>query len=78
MVLASPKHPVPQQVTTVSEKDLASVVGVVLWGPLLDRLNVVVEADRQVLREIGPGGQGRRGQPGDAGSGLGCGHRTCR
>jgi len=29
---------------------------VALWGPLLDRLNVVAEADRRVLRPIGPGG----------------------
>lgn len=30
--------------------------GVALWGPLLDRLNVVAEADRRGLRPIGPGG----------------------
>ena len=26
------------------------------WGPLLDRLNVVAEADRRGVRPIGPGG----------------------
>lgn len=52
VVLASPKHPV----ITASEDDLTSVAGVALWGPLLDRLNVVAEADRWGLRPIGPGG----------------------
>jgi hypothetical protein len=28
---------------------------VALWGPLLDRLNVVAEADRRGLRPIDPG-----------------------
>ncbi|WP_039889342.1 hypothetical protein [Mycobacterium xenopi] len=27
-----------------------------LWGPLLDRLNVIAEADRRGLGGIGPGG----------------------
>jgi len=39
-----------------SEADLTPVAGVALWGPLLDRLNVVAEADRRGLRPIGPGG----------------------
>ncbi|TVS74424.1 hypothetical protein, partial [Mycobacterium helveticum] len=56
VVLASPKHPVPHPLITASEDDLTSVAGVALWGPLLDRLNVVAEADRRGLREIGPGG----------------------
>jgi hypothetical protein len=55
-VLASPKHPVPHPLITASEDDLTPVAGVALWGPLLDRLNVVAEADRRGLREIGPGG----------------------
>jgi hypothetical protein len=56
VVLASPKHPVPHPLITASEDDLTSVAGVALWGPLLDRLNVVGEADRRGLRPIGPGG----------------------
>lgn len=32
------------------------VAGMALWGPLLDRLNLVAEADRRGLRPIGPGG----------------------
>jgi hypothetical protein len=54
-VAASPKHRVPHPLITASEDDLTAVAGVALWGPLLDRLNVVAEADRRGLREIGPG-----------------------
>jgi hypothetical protein len=43
-------------VIIASEDDLTPVAGVALWGPLLDRLNLVAEADRWVLRPIGPGG----------------------
>lgn len=56
VVLASPKCAVPHPVLTASEDDLTPVAGVALWGPLLDRLNVVAEADRRGLRRIGPGG----------------------
>jgi hypothetical protein len=56
VVLARPVRPVPVPVVTASEDDLTSVAGVVLWGPLLDRLNLVAEADRWGLRPIGPGG----------------------
>ncbi|MFZ5852040.1 MAG: IS1380 family transposase [Actinomycetota bacterium] len=41
---------------SASQEDLTPVAGVVLWGPLLDRLNLVAEADRRDLRPIGPGG----------------------
>jgi hypothetical protein len=41
-------------VVGASETDLTPVAGVALWGPLLDRLNVVAEADRRELRRIGP------------------------
>ena len=41
---------------TVTDDDVTGVAGVVLWGPLLDRLNVVDVADRRGLRPIGPGG----------------------
>lgn len=55
-VLARPARPVPAPVVEGSEADLTPVAGVALWGPLLDRLNVVAEADRRGLRPIGPGG----------------------
>ena len=55
-VLARPARPVPTPVVTAAEEDLTPVAGVALWGPLLDRLNVVAEADRRGLRPIGPGG----------------------
>ena len=41
---------------TVADEDVTGVAGAALWGPLLDRLNVVGEADRRALRPIGPGG----------------------
>jgi len=56
VVLAGLSRPVPTPVVTASEDDLTPVAGVALWGPLLDRLNVVAEADRRGLRPIGPGG----------------------
>ena len=56
VLLARPAMAVPAPVVTASEEDLTPVAGVALWGPLLDRLNVVAEADRRGLRPIGPGG----------------------
>ncbi len=56
VVLARPVRSVPAAVVSASEEDLTPVAGVALWGPLLDRLNVVAEADRWGLRPIGPGG----------------------
>lgn len=56
VVLARPARSVPTPAVTASEDDLTPVAGVALWGPLLDRLNVVAEADRRGLREIGPTG----------------------
>jgi hypothetical protein len=56
VVLARPACSVPTPIVTASEDDLTGVAGVALWGPLLDRLNVVAEADRRGLRPIGPGG----------------------
>lgn len=42
----------------VSRSDdlVTGIAGAALWGPLLDRLGVVAEADRRGLRPIGPGG----------------------
>jgi hypothetical protein len=56
LVVARPAAAVPKPVASASEEDLTPVAGVALWGPLLDRLNVVAEADRRGLRPIGPGG----------------------
>lgn len=55
-LLGCPARSVPAPVVTASEADLTPVAGVALWGPVLDRLNVVAEADRRALRPIGPGG----------------------
>jgi hypothetical protein len=44
-LLARPARSVPSPVVAASEEDLTPVAGVALWGPLLDRLNVVAEAD---------------------------------
>ncbi|MBA3287058.1 MAG: IS1380 family transposase [Acidimicrobiia bacterium] len=41
---------------TVTDEEVTGVAGAALWGPLLDRLNVVDVADRRGLRPIGPGG----------------------
>ncbi|UER54561.1 IS1380 family transposase [Kineosporiaceae bacterium SCSIO 59966] len=40
----------------LQNQGLTPVAGVALWGPVLDRLNLVAEADRRELRPIGPGG----------------------
>jgi hypothetical protein len=56
VVLARPRWSVPRPVVSGSEEDLTPVAGAALWGALLDRLNVVAEADRRDLRPIGPGG----------------------
>lgn len=55
-VLARPARRVPTPVVSASEQDLTPMAGVALWGPLLDRLGLVAEADRRGLRPIGPGG----------------------
>jgi len=47
----------PVKVTACNE-EMTGAAGAVLWGPLLDRLNLVGEADRRQLRPIGPGGHG--------------------
>ena len=55
-LLARPAKAVPRPRVSASEEDLTPVAGVALWGPVLDRLNLVAEADRRDLRPIGPGG----------------------
>jgi len=47
---------VARPVVQAGEDSVTGVAGVVLWGELLDRLGLVAEADRRVLRPIGPGG----------------------
>lgn len=56
VLVGRPQGGVPAPVVTASENDLTAVAGVALWGPLLDRLGVVGEADRRGLRPVGPGG----------------------
>ena len=41
---------------TIADDEVTGVAGVALWGPLLDRLNLVGVADARGLRPIGPGG----------------------
>jgi hypothetical protein len=53
-VLTRPGKSVPSPMVSRSEQDLTPVAGVALWGPLLDRLNLVAEADRRGPRPIGP------------------------
>ncbi|MEJ7584560.1 MAG: hypothetical protein WKF43_10860 [Acidimicrobiales bacterium] len=45
---------------TVADDEVSGVAGAALWGPFLDRLNLVDVADRRRLRPIGPGGYTRR------------------
>ena len=51
-----PRGGVPNAGIEEGEDSVTGVAGVVLWGPLLDRLNVVGVADDRGLRPIGPGG----------------------
>jgi len=53
VVLARPARSVPAPVVSASADVVTGVAGAALWGPLLDRVNVVGEADQRRLR---PGG----------------------
>ena len=55
-VIVRPRRSVAHPVAEATEDDLTGIAGVALWGELLDRLGLVAEADRRVLRPIGPGG----------------------
>ena len=55
-VAARPRLGVPRPVVEASEDDVTGVSGAALWGPLLDRLNLVDVADAVGLRPIGPHG----------------------
>lgn len=54
--LARPRREATKVAVTFSDDEVTGVAGAVLWGPFLDRLNVVGAADQRVLRPIGPGG----------------------
>lgn len=51
-----PKRAVPKPQVQASEDDLTQIAGAALWGPWLDRLDVVGVADELQLRQVGPGG----------------------
>jgi len=53
---ARPVRRVASVRATVTDEDITGVSGVVLWGELLDRLNLVEVADARGLRPIGVGG----------------------
>lgn len=55
-IVGRPRREVARVTATVTDDEVTGVAGVALWGPLLDRLNVVDVADRRGLRPIGPGG----------------------
>lgn len=55
-VRATPVRSVPAVEVRASEDSITPVAGVALWGPLLDRLGLVEEADQRGVRPIGPGG----------------------
>lgn len=54
--LARPRREVASVVPVATADDVTSFAGVALWGPLLDRLGVVDEADRRLLRPVRAGG----------------------
>lgn len=55
-ILARPRREATKVAVTVSDDEVTGVAGAALWGPLLDRLNLVDIADSRQLRPIGPGG----------------------
>jgi hypothetical protein len=55
-IIARPRREAARVRAEVAEEDVTGVAGVALWGPLLDRLNLVDVADARGLRPIGPGG----------------------
>ena len=55
-IIARPRREAAAVKATVADEDVTGVAGAALWGPLLDRLNLVDVADARGLRPIGPGG----------------------
>lgn len=54
--VARPRLAVPRPQVVATEDDLTPVAGVALWGPLLDRFNLIDVADELVLRQVAPNG----------------------
>jgi hypothetical protein len=55
-LIARPRREAAPVKAEIADEDVTGVAGVALWGPLLDRLNLVDVADARGLRPIGPGG----------------------
>lgn len=55
-LVARPSRAAANVAVEAGEDSVTGVAGVALWGPLLDRLGLVDEADRRGLRPIGPNG----------------------
>lgn len=55
-IIVRPRREAARPNVEVADEDVTGVAGVALWGPLLDRLNLVGVADARGLRPIGPGG----------------------
>jgi hypothetical protein len=55
-LIVRPRREATRVKVAVADEDVTGVAGAALWGPLLDRLNVVDAADARDLRPIGPGG----------------------
>ena len=55
-IIARPRREAAPVKVAIADEEVTGVAGVALWGPLLDRLNLVDVADARGLRPIGPGG----------------------
>jgi hypothetical protein len=55
-IVTRPRREAARPVVTVTDDEVTGVAGAALWGPMLDRLNLVDVADARRLRPIGPGG----------------------
>lgn len=56
VIVARPRREAARVKAEIADEDVTGVAGAALWGPLLDRLNLVGVADARRLRAIGPGG----------------------
>lgn len=55
-IIAKPRREATRVIVEIADEEVTGVAGVALWGPFLDRLNLVGVADARGLRPIGPGG----------------------
>jgi hypothetical protein len=55
-IITRPRREAAPVKAEIADEDVTGVAGAALWGPLLDRLNVVDVADARGLRPIGPSG----------------------